>query len=203
MVYLAETTGDLTTTRDRIRRELLQRGTTSCPTDLPRSASELQASAREHLERCARPSTHRQQLRLIRRARRSARPSLAGGTLAADARRPTLVFAPALDPMGLAAAAPGRRLTSKSSERLAAGAELLQTSSKTKTRIMESSTGLEAGSGDRGDGGATTSTASAQPGRRRPSRSRSVCSSRATKSSRRWPATAGRTRSRSITARVF
>jgi hypothetical protein len=142
MVYLAETTDDLTTTRDRIRRELLQREYYVLPdSDLPRSASRLQASAREHLERCA-LSVHliggsygfipegeeeRSAIRL--------QEELAARRAAADPSFSRLLWMP----MGLVAN--GARQTAYVEElqtRLAAGAELLQTSVEDlKTRIME------------------------------------------------------------------
>lgn len=53
-VYLAETTADVTPERDRIRRELQQRGYYVLPDrELPRSAAEFEAGVSEHLSRCA------------------------------------------------------------------------------------------------------------------------------------------------------
>jgi hypothetical protein len=53
-VYLAETTADVTPERDRIRRELQQRGYYVLPDrELPRSASEFEQKVSEHLSRCA------------------------------------------------------------------------------------------------------------------------------------------------------
>lgn len=53
-VYLAETTADVTPERDRIRRELQQRGYYVLPDrELPRSAAEFEQKVGEHLKRCA------------------------------------------------------------------------------------------------------------------------------------------------------
>lgn len=53
-IYLAETTSDVTPERDRIRRELQQRGFYVLPDrELPRSASEFERDAREALSRCS------------------------------------------------------------------------------------------------------------------------------------------------------
>ena len=53
-VYLAETTADVTPERDRIRRELQQRGYYVLPDrELPRSAAEFEQKVSEHLSRCA------------------------------------------------------------------------------------------------------------------------------------------------------
>jgi hypothetical protein len=53
-VYLAETTADVTPERDRIRRELQQRGYYVLPDrELPRSAAEFEQKVAEHLSRCA------------------------------------------------------------------------------------------------------------------------------------------------------
>ncbi|HVF67140.1 MAG TPA: hypothetical protein VM914_05735 [Pyrinomonadaceae bacterium] len=53
-VYLAETTADVTPERDRIRRELQQRGFYVLPDrELPRSAAEFEQRVAEHLSRCA------------------------------------------------------------------------------------------------------------------------------------------------------
>ncbi|MDT7778106.1 MAG: hypothetical protein QOC99_618, partial [Acidobacteriota bacterium] len=53
-IYLAETTGDVSAERDRIRRELQQRGYYVLPDrELPRTAPEFEAAVREALARCA------------------------------------------------------------------------------------------------------------------------------------------------------
>lgn len=53
-VYLAETTADVTPERDRIRRELQQRGFYVLPDrELPRNAAEFEQKVAEHLSRCA------------------------------------------------------------------------------------------------------------------------------------------------------
>ena len=53
-VYLAETTADVTPERDRIRRELQQRGYYVLPDrELPRSAGEFEQKVAEQLSRCA------------------------------------------------------------------------------------------------------------------------------------------------------
>jgi hypothetical protein len=53
-VYLAETTADVTPERDRIRRELQQRGYYVLPDrELPRGAAEFEQKVSEHLSRCA------------------------------------------------------------------------------------------------------------------------------------------------------
>jgi hypothetical protein len=53
-VYLAETTADVTPERDRIRRELQQRGYYVLPDrELPRGAAEFEQKVAEHLSRCA------------------------------------------------------------------------------------------------------------------------------------------------------
>jgi hypothetical protein len=53
-VYLAETTADVTPERDRIRRELQQRGYYVLPDrELSRSAAEFERQVAEHLSRCA------------------------------------------------------------------------------------------------------------------------------------------------------
>jgi hypothetical protein len=53
-VYLAETTADVSPERDRIRRELQQRGYYVLPDrELPRSAAEFEQKVSEHLSRCA------------------------------------------------------------------------------------------------------------------------------------------------------
>jgi hypothetical protein len=53
-VYLAETTADVTPERDRIRRELQQRGYYVLPDrELPRHADEFEQKVAEHLSRCA------------------------------------------------------------------------------------------------------------------------------------------------------
>ena len=53
-VYLAETTADVSPERDRIRRELQQRGYYVLPDrELSRSAAEFERQVKEHLSRCA------------------------------------------------------------------------------------------------------------------------------------------------------
>ncbi|HVF42577.1 MAG TPA: toll/interleukin-1 receptor domain-containing protein [Pyrinomonadaceae bacterium] len=53
-VYLAETTADVSPERDRIRRELQQRGFYVLPDrELPRGAAEFERKVAEHLTRCA------------------------------------------------------------------------------------------------------------------------------------------------------
>ena len=54
VIYLAPTTSDLQTERDRIRRELLERGHMVLPeTPLPLSAKELERVVRGHLDKCS------------------------------------------------------------------------------------------------------------------------------------------------------
>lgn len=54
VIYLAPTTSDLQTERDRIRRELIERGHMVLPeTPLPLSAKELERVVRGHLDKCS------------------------------------------------------------------------------------------------------------------------------------------------------
>lgn len=54
MVYLAESTADISTARDRIKRELLERNYYVLPdAELPRRAADMRAAVREYLERSA------------------------------------------------------------------------------------------------------------------------------------------------------
>lgn len=141
-VYLAETTGDVTPVRERIRRELQQRGFYVLPDrELPRTAGAFEAAAREALARCE-LSIHLvgatyglvpegEEERSVVRWQHE----LAAERAAGDAGFSRLVWMPpGLAPQGPRHGAFVERLHTT----LGAGAELLQTSDEDlKQRVLE------------------------------------------------------------------
>ncbi len=141
-VYLAETTADLSAERDLIRRELQQRNFYVLPErELPRTAPEFEAAAREMLARCS-LSVHLvganygiipegEEERSILRWQEE----LAAERSRADAEFTRLVWMP----KGLEAkGARQRTFIEELQTSLGAGAELLQTSVEAlKTRVLE------------------------------------------------------------------
>ena len=141
-VYLAETTGDVSDERDRIRRELQQRGYYVLPDrELPRRASEFEAAVSEHLSRCALSvqlvgSTYglipegEEERSIIRM-----QDELAARRASGDASFSRLIWMPpGLEPQGNR----HRAFVEELHTSLGAGAELLQTSVEDlKARVVE------------------------------------------------------------------
>jgi hypothetical protein len=141
-VYVAETTGDVTPERDRIRRELQQRGYYVLPDrELPRNALMFETEAREALARCS-MSVH-----LIgatyglipegeeERSTIRWQQEIAAERAASDPSFTRLIWMPpGLSPQG----ARHRAFVEEMHTTLGAGAELLQTSVEDlKLRVLE------------------------------------------------------------------
>jgi hypothetical protein len=141
-VYLAETTSDVTAERDRIRRELQQRGYYVLPDrELPRRASEFEEAVREALARCV-LSVHvvgstyglvpegEEERSVVRW-----QEELAAERAASDKDFARIIWMPpGLEPQGKRHSAFVEELQTK----LGAGAELLQTSVEDlKLRVLE------------------------------------------------------------------
>jgi hypothetical protein len=163
-VYLAETTADVTPERDRIRRELQQRGYYVLPDrELPRSAAEFEQKVSEHLSRCALSvqlvgSTYglipegEEERSIIRM-----QEELAARRASGDSSFSRLIWMPpGLEPQGNR----HRAFVEALHTSLGAGAELLQTSVEDlKLRVVEKLTQRaeapakqQNGNGDRGEG---------------------------------------------------
>jgi hypothetical protein len=141
-VYLAETTADVTPERDRIRRELQQRGYYVLPDrELPRHAEEFERKVAEHLSRCALSvqlvgSTYglipegEEERSIIR-----IQEELAARRASEDASFSRLIWMPpGLEPQGNR----HRAFVEALNTSLGAGAELLQTSVEDlKMRVVE------------------------------------------------------------------
>jgi hypothetical protein len=141
-VYLAETTADVTPERDRIRRELQQRGYYVLPDrELPRRADEFEQKVAEHLSRCALSvqlvgSTYglipegEEERSIIRM-----QEELAARRASEDASFSRLIWMPpGLEPQGNR----HRAFVEALNTSLGAGAELLQTSVEDlKMRVVE------------------------------------------------------------------
>jgi hypothetical protein len=141
-VYLAETTADVTPERDRIRRELQQRGYYVLPDrELPRRADEFEQKVTEHLSRCALSvqlvgSTYglipegEEERSIIR-----IQEELAARRASEDASFSRLIWMPpGLEPQGNR----HRAFVEALNTSLGAGAELLQTSVEDlKMRVVE------------------------------------------------------------------
>jgi hypothetical protein len=146
-VYLAETTADVTPERDRIRRELQQRGYYVLPDrELPRHAEEFEQKVAEHLSRCALSvqlvgSTYglipegEEERSIIR-----IQEELAARRASEDASFSRLIWMPpGLEPQGNR----HRAFVEALNTSLGAGAELLQTSVEDlKMRVVEKLTKL-------------------------------------------------------------
>jgi hypothetical protein len=141
-VYLAETTADVSAERDRIRRELQQRGFYVLPDrELPRRAPDFQESVREHLSRCSLSvqlvgSTYglipegEEESSIVR-----LQEEIAAERATADSNFARLIWIPTgLQPVG----ARHQRFVEHLQTSLGAGAELLQTSIEDlKLRVLE------------------------------------------------------------------
>lgn len=141
-IYLAETTSDVTTERDRIRRELQQRGYYVLPDrELPRRARDFEEAARDALARCV-MSVHvvgstyglvpegEEERSVVRW-----QEELAAERSASDPTFARIIWMPpGLEPQGKRHIAFVEELQTK----LGAGAELLQTSVEDlKLRVLE------------------------------------------------------------------
>lgn len=141
-VYLAETTADVTPERERIRRELQQRGFYVLPDrELPRRAPDFQAAVREHLARCRLSvqlvgATYglipegEEESSVVR-----LQEEIAAERAAADSELARLIWMPTgLQPQGTR----HRKFVEQLQTTLGAGAELLQTSVEDlKLRVLE------------------------------------------------------------------
>jgi hypothetical protein len=164
-VYLAETTADVTPERDRIRRELQQRGYYVLPDrELPRNAAEFEEKVSEHLSRCALSvqlvgSTYglipegEEERSIIR-----IQEELASRRASSDASFSRLIWMPpGLEPQGNR----HRAFVEALHTSLGAGAELLQTSVEDLkmrvveklTRRVEAAAKQQNGNGDEGGEG--------------------------------------------------
>lgn len=141
-VYLAETTSDVSAERDRIRRELQQRGFYVLPDrELPRCSPDFQEAVREHLARCC------LSVQLVgatyglipegeeENSVTRLQEELAAERAAADPDFARLVWMPTgLQPVG----ARHQKFVEHLQTNLGAGAELLQTSVEDlKLRVLE------------------------------------------------------------------